>query len=210
MKVIKRDGKKQEFMDFKIFEAMKKSFQTEVPEDTLYKIISEIRKEIEMKEYAHVEEIQDMVEKKLMEYHFYDQAKAYILYREKRMLKRENIQAIVDEIGYEELKDILEKIQRDYPNKHYNLVLLKEKFISFVKEDMGEKDKFDMLIKASVELISKEAPDWEFIASRLLNFQLHREIDEQMAKLNILSFYEKIVYLTKEGYYGDNATSSWN
>lgn len=202
MKVIKRDGKKQEFMDFKIFEAMKKSFQTEVPEDTLYKIINEIREEFKTKEYAHVEEIQDIVEKKLMEYHFYDQAKAYILYREKRMLQREDIFAIVNEIGYEELKDILDKIQKDYPNKCYSLSFLKEKFVSFVKDNMNKKDKFDMLIKASVELISKEAPDWEFIASRLLNFQLHREIDEQMLELHITSFYEKIVYLTNEGYYG--------
>ena len=67
---------------------------------------------------------------------------------------------------------------------------------------MNQKEAFQMLIKASVELISKDAPKWEMISARFLNYQIHKTIKEKMQQLNISSFYEKIKYLTNEGYYG--------
>ena len=60
-----------------------------------------------------------------------------------------------------------------------------------------------MLMKACVELISREAPKWEYIASRFLSWQLKQDVHARMARLGISSFYEKIAYCTKEGLYGD-------
>ncbi len=68
---------------------------------------------------------------------------------------------------------------------------------------MSKDERLQMLIKACVELISKEAPKWEYIASLFFAYELHNQIDAQMQKLGISSFHEKIKYLEEEGYYGD-------
>ena len=62
--------------------------------------------------------------------------------------------------------------------------------------------KLTVLIKAAVELTTQEAPDWEFIAARLLNFQLSKKLTEQAEFAGVLSFYEKLRYLTDQALYG--------
>lgn len=68
---------------------------------------------------------------------------------------------------------------------------------------MEQDERLAMLIKASVESISKEAPKWEHIAARFLSYQLHQDISARMKRLSINSFYDKIVYLTNQKIYGD-------
>ena len=84
MKIIKRDGTIQTFDSEKMIQAMKKAFVTDVPMDQLKQIAMEITQEIQGSAKVSVEDIQDLVEQKLMAYQFYNEAKAYILYREKR------------------------------------------------------------------------------------------------------------------------------
>ena len=50
----------------------------------------------------------------------------------------------------------------------------------------------------SVELISKEAPKWEYIASRFLSYALHEEISARMQKLELPVFSKKLKYLEEE------------
>ena len=94
-------------------------------------------------------------------------------------------------------------IQQRYPDEGYDLRHLLMKFHSFLKEDMESDERLHMLMKASVELISKEAPKWEYIASRFLSYALHEEISARMQKLELPVFSKKLKYLEEQGYYGD-------
>lgn len=92
MKVIKRDGRKVKFNKNKIVEAIQNAFieidgQTS---ETSTSIASSIAEFVEKKDKdMSVEEIQDIVENKLMTSRRKDVAKAYILYREQRNIARE-------------------------------------------------------------------------------------------------------------------------
>lgn len=85
--VIKRDGRKVPFNPQKIYEAISKAALTYNPE-LFTKITSFVTNDI-TKEEASVEEIQDLVEKALVEFDQYDTAKAYILYRDQRTKVRD-------------------------------------------------------------------------------------------------------------------------
>ena len=53
-----------------------------------------------------------------------------------------------------------------------------------------------------MELTTQQAPKWEYIAARLLNFRFQLELGEELARRGIHSFYDKLRYLTDEGLYG--------
>lgn len=100
------------------------------------------------------------------------------------------------------IRQCLEKIEEDFPSEEYHLTILENRFLGFVKESMHELEMLNVLIKSSAELTSKEAPKWEFIAARLLYCKFRQELEQRMEERNIHTFYEKVVYLTKEGLYG--------
>ena len=158
----------------------------------------------------HVERIQDEVERSLMEHGFYAEAKNYILYRWQRTERRKALNHIVNETGDETITDTLKGIGQDFPRNEYSLTLLAEKFSSFYKPEMTPNERLTALIKAAVELTTQEAPDWEFIAARLLNFQLSKKLTEQADFAGVLSFYEKLRYLTDEGLYGSYILASYS
>ena len=92
MQVVKRDGRKQKFNSNKIVNAVQSAFEqvdgeiTKFAEDKA----KEIAKYIEsLNKTMTVEEVQDIVENKLMASSRKDVAKEYILYREKRTKERE-------------------------------------------------------------------------------------------------------------------------
>ena len=93
MQVTKRDGRIVQFNKDKIIKALEKAFldiDKEITEDSSQKIESiatSIEKESENKE-LNVEDIQDIIEKKLMATNRKDVAKSYILYRNNRTLER--------------------------------------------------------------------------------------------------------------------------
>ena len=92
MKVIKRDGRKQNFNSQKIINAVQSAFQKVDGEITDFATnkAKEIAKYVEsLDRTMTVEEIQDIVENKLMSSSRKDVAKEYILYREERTKARE-------------------------------------------------------------------------------------------------------------------------
>lgn len=99
MQVIKRDGSIVEFNEQKISDAITKAYkEVDRPLDSIGSIMDQVLYEItsltSKMDYSpygkiFVEKIQDIVEKVLMDYDK-DVAKAYILYRQKRQLAREN------------------------------------------------------------------------------------------------------------------------
>ena len=92
MLVIKRDGRKQKFNSDKIINAIQSAFEKvdgEITKQATDKA-KEIAKYVEiMNKTMTVEEIQDIVENKLMASSRKDVAKEYILYRQERTNKRE-------------------------------------------------------------------------------------------------------------------------
>lgn len=101
------------------------------------------------------------------------------------------------------IEPVLFKIEQDFKEECYRLKYLKEKFLSFCQKDQGEEEKLPLLIKAAVELTSHQTPKWEFIAARLLKFKFAQELESELKRQGIDSFYDKVAYLTKEGLYGD-------
>ncbi|MCR0264079.1 ribonucleoside-diphosphate reductase subunit alpha [[Clostridium] innocuum] len=207
MKIQKRDGQLQEFEGEKIAQAIRKAFRstdTEIEEAVLQEIIADITEAaISNEQLLSVEVVQDLVEEELMQHQYYKEAKSYILYRQKRNESRQVLHDLVQAVQQEELGTILADIQQTYREEVYDLRNLLMKFHSFLKEDMSSDERLRMLIKASVELISKEAPKWEYIASRFLSYELHEEISARMQKLELSRFSKKLKYLEEQGYYGD-------
>lgn len=102
MKIIKRTGKQEEFALHKVLKAVDKAF-TSCKRDTPPLITRVLTQTLNLYKSSHeevtVEGIQDLVENVLMEYKFFDVAKAYILYREKHKKIREFAERKIDFIN---------------------------------------------------------------------------------------------------------------
>lgn len=206
MKIKKRDGSEENYTQQKIISAITKSF---ISVNSLghQRDIEQMALEIEAFVLEHddkrdVESIQDIVEKTLMSHGFYDEAKSYILFRWQRNEQRKYIKNIAFNIGDNSIEEVLNGIRQDFRGAEYSVTLLSDKFVSFSKPLMSQKEKLAALIKAAVELTTAECPQWEMISGRLLSFQLNKSIEALERQLNINSFYDKIKYLTDEGLYG--------
>ncbi|MGL5913551.1 MAG: anaerobic ribonucleoside-triphosphate reductase [Bacteroidales bacterium] len=108
MKVIKRDGREVSFSDQKILTAIKLANESvdegfQLSEKKIKSAFEFIKKELEGKESITVEDIQDLVEKSLMNKNFYEVAKSFICYRKERTKIRHNKSEII--------KTIEEKLQ---------------------------------------------------------------------------------------------------
>ncbi|WP_301204871.1 ribonucleoside-diphosphate reductase subunit alpha [uncultured Dubosiella sp.] len=204
MEIRKRSGQLEAYDPQKIIEAIRKSFRSreKTPsESELAALLASVERRLKPEEIT-VEQIQDEVERSLMEQGYYDVAKAYILYRDHRTKLRQSRQMICNTIQDAELEPCLVQIQSEFDDETYPLSSLAIQFAGFVKPGMDAKERLDALIKASIELISQEAPDWEKIAARFLNYSFHKQLAADLRERGIHDFYEKIVYLCDQGLYG--------
>ena len=214
MEIIKRNGNVEQYDKKKIAVAIQKSFAsvgTEIKVVLIDEMVGAVEQFIEAhSDMRNVESIQDQVEKTLMQNGFYDEAKSYILFRFQRTERRNAINSIVADAEDEDLKPILKKISSDYTSVEYSLLLLSDKFKSFCKDDMKQADKLSALVKAAVEMTTQEAPNWEFIAARLLSYKLNRSIAAFEESVGVHSFYDKLRYLTDERLYGEYILASYS
>lgn len=203
MQIQKRNGMFQEYQNIKIKEAIEKAFHSlslSISESELSTMIIDIESQIT--DSITVENIQDIVEETLMKYGYHQVAKAYILYRQRHLEQRRVIEELITLLKINQLENIFIKIQKDFPQEEYSLKLLLMKFKTFYKKDMSPSELLKILMKASVELISQDAPQWEMISTRFLIFDIHQRVDQKMKSIQNHSFYEHISYLTQQGYYG--------
>ena len=203
MEVIKRDKTRQAYSREKIKQAIRKAFiaQGEAIDETLLTTITSAV-ETALPAIVSVEYIQDQVEKQLMAHGCYPQAKAYILYREEHARLRHAIEELAALAQDVRLVPLFKQIRWDFPDPLYSLPTLLAKYRTLIKEDMDRDYAYQMLIRACVELVSREAPKWEFIAARFLSWQIDQSVDARMEQLDIHCFYDKLRYLTNEGLYG--------
>ena len=209
MEIMKRDGRMELFQNDKIKAAIAAAFDSiDSPIDALAldEITNDVCNRLVVLTQNHsplqVETIQDVVEQTLVARNFYNEVKSFILYRDaqaKKRAARQNISALFEN---PRVGEALKGIQRDYVDDRYHLDLLYHKFFSFQKEQMSENEKLSMLVKAAVELTSQEAPKWEYIAARLLMLRFELNLQAELDKRQIVSFYDKICFLTDQNLYG--------
>ena len=211
--VIKRSGSKEPFNNQKIRKAILKNFMSEsraISESNLSDILFGVLKNLDGKEEITVEYVQDIVEKTLMQMGYFDEAKSYILYRQKRAELRDIRSQIEKNIKAPWIKDILLNIQKEYSYENYPLKSLLDRFLNLLKDNMNDDEKINLLIQASAELTSKQSPLWENISARILLAKLKNDIFIQQKSLKINSLYKKIEYLTDKGLYGKYILQSYS
>lgn len=214
MKIVKRNGNSEEYDRIKIATAIRKCFAEtggNISDEQVEAIVGCVEDFVKADvANRNVERIQDEVERSLMEQGFYAEAKSYILYRWQRTEHRKALNFIANSVGDSRMSGILKDIQKDFPRGDYSLIVLSEKFGSFLKPDMKQPEYINALIKAAVELTTQEAPDWEFIAARLLDYKLGCSIKRLEDTYGLTTYYDKLRYLTDERLYGDYILGSYS
>lgn len=209
MKILKRDKREVDFDHLKIKNAIEKAFDS-VGKPYVDSVINAYAldiKETLLKNYdpknpPTVEEIQDLVELKLIDEKEIEVVKAYILYRNRHSEERQILDKFANYITDDKVLKILKFVRKTYDPKKYELENLYKKFESFVKKDQSQDAYLSEIIKAASELTDKDAPRWEFIAALFLNYDLEKKIKANLEDFKINNFYEKIVFLTEKGLYG--------
>lgn len=207
MKIIKRDQRLEDFDASKIRNAVQKAFestQNSILEEHMEEICQSVWKRVHEEEMrgslCSVEDIQDQVEEILMKLQYFKEAKSYILYRQQRQRIREERVLIQSLIQDERIIRLLEKMEKEFQEVSFQPLFLK--YQSYYEEGMDTIKCLDILMRCCVELISVEVPQWEKIAARFLTLKLHLLVDEQCERHHLMSFYDKLCFLEKEGYYG--------
>ncbi len=206
MQIIKRSGQRENFDPQKIATAIEKAFisvDKAITKEQLDKLVKEVENKLATIKINTVEGIQDQVEEALMRAGFFSVAKSFILYRQKRSELRTCRIALITATGDLTLDGCLESIQRDFTEPEYSLNVLSSKFISISTPNSSVNDNLNALVKAAVELTTQTAPKFEFIAARILSHKFHLNLQAQEKKLNLNTFYDKLVFLTEAGLYGD-------
>lgn len=204
MQIQKRSGQAEAFDGGKILAAMEKSFASvgQAPSvEQLAGLLDAVTERLSG-EVVTVEQIQDQVERALMEQGHFEAAKSYILYRSRHAELRAARQSIAAQVNAPGLEECLVGIQKDFDQLVYPLTALAARFAGFAKPEMDTAELLAALTKAAVELTSPEAPKWEFVAARLLNLSFSLRLETELSRRGIHTLYDKLRYLTDEGLYG--------
>lgn len=158
----------------------------------------------------HVEEIQDVIERVLMQEGYFDVAKAFIIYRNERSIHREERREKAEKMldnkklkitkasGEKEVFDI-EKIKETYKRVSYGLARtckfeeLEDSLRKYIVEDMKTSDIVKMMIKSAIDLISVENVSWQLIAGRLAMIDLYKKASKTR-DIKIKDFYKPKSY----------------
>jgi len=198
MFITKRNGEVVEFNSEKIKKAIMKSVRStksEIDEKILDEIVSNIVNEVQTRFidfYPNVENIQDIVEKHLVDNDLYELAKEYILYRAKRSEERKKQEEITFEkarLGRLRVKKRdgrtllfdLSKVNQiiKHASKGFENEISPEEISSEVVRNIydgvtvGEIEK--ALILSSISFIEKD-PAYSYVSARLFLFKLYSEV----------------------------------
>jgi len=98
-RIIKRDGSTQRFVPFKIEDAIKKAFESEVvPYDKA--VFGDVMAHIRECEEIAVEAVQDIIEKELFAHRYFEVMKSFMLYRHMHKIQREQILGLDQDTTY--------------------------------------------------------------------------------------------------------------
>lgn len=106
--VIKRNGEYKPFENFKIKDAIAKSFNSvAIPFDV--SVFESVMTAIEIKDTWAVEEIQDMIEKTLFQKEYFSVMRSFMLFRHTRKLQREHVEGLNDDTTYVDSTQTIEE-----------------------------------------------------------------------------------------------------
>jgi len=189
--------------------ALEHSFVDDLTSDIIQHMV-DILLDQENEKIFGIEEIQDIIEQKLMERGFFTVAKKYIIYRETRRQERqkqrevdqeklkENELFITKTNGKKEKFD-MEKIRETYKRVSFGLARkcpfeeLQTSLLKYIIEGIKTKDIIKLMIKSAIDLISVENTSWQFIAGRLMTIDLYKEASANR-KIKISEIYEPKTY----------------
>ena len=169
MQISKRNGTVEAYEAGKIKRAMGAAFASVgkvLDDEEADRLIARIERAMASAEQGEggsvsVEDVQDLVERALMEANHYEELKSYILYREDRARKRAARERLCAQLpSVPALPGVLASVQKEFPGEEYELAHLSAKFQSFAKPDAADGQLLAMLVKAAVELTTQEAPSW--------------------------------------------------
>lgn len=131
--VIKRNGTEVTYDESKIYNAINQAVaatkKNELTDNQVDEIVESINKEVARLDTAiSVEDIQDKVEKKLIEYNCYDVAKEYIIYRYQRTIDRKgntSDERILSLVEYEN-----EEVKQENSNKNPLIVSTQRDYVA--------------------------------------------------------------------------------
>ena len=167
-----------------------------------------------------IEEIQDMVENKLMEYGYFHVSISYIIYRQEKKYERslkqneikEKLEKNIFQItksNWEKENFDIEKIKNTYKIVSFWLARvckfeeLEDSLKKYIVENIKTTDILKMMIKSAIDLISVENTQWQFIAWRLMTVDLYKEASKNR-KVDIKDLYKPKTYLSLFKDYVDN------
>lgn len=113
--VIKRNGDYKPFENYKINDAIKKSFNSvSIPFDQ--SVFDSVISSIAAKDTWAVEEIQDIIEKILFQKEYFTVMRSFMLYRHTRKLQREHVEGLNDDTTYVDSTQTIEEyiLQTDW------------------------------------------------------------------------------------------------
>lgn len=195
----KRNGDIIPFDKNRIYQAILQATHAAGESDTGYittlveEIVTELEKNYEKIDHLpSVEEIQDTVEKFLVQKNKFEVAKHYILYRNERAEERDDI---AKKLQNEFEKNKLKVTKADGRKEHFDIAKiekifgfavqwleeyctfqeLREAFKKNIVEDIKTKDIMKLLIKTCIDLVSVENTHWEQVAGRFALFNLYKE-----------------------------------
>jgi len=97
--ILKRDGKSEIFLSYKIKDAIKKAFKSvQITYDD--RVYFNILNKIELLNELFVEEIQDIIEKELYSFKYFEVMKSFMIYRHTHKLQREHILGLNDDTTF--------------------------------------------------------------------------------------------------------------
>jgi len=212
MFITKRNGEVVEFNSDKIKTAISKSARAikyEINQEELDKIIENIIIEIRGRFadfYPNVENVQDIVEKHLVNNNLYEIAKAYILYREKRREEREKQREIVIEkakLGKLRVKKTDGRIVLFDVNKINQVIKdavkgleneisvdkISKEVVRNIYDGVSVEEIEKALILSSISFIERD-PAYNVVSSRLFLYKLYKEvIGESYKNFNLENLY---------------------
>ncbi len=210
LEIKKRNGHIEKFASYKIYSAIEKAYKSvnkQPVRSKVEEVVAGIKKTVDefnsKGKYLSVEEIQDMVEIGLIDLGEHVVLKSFILYRNKHAHLRHMLSEFESLIDDQKVLSLLKEIQIDYPADSYSIQRLYYRVKSFYKDGMSREELLNTFINAAVELTAKEAPDWEYIASRFLNLKIEEELNSSRGEQSGKSFYDRIQYYADRGLYGD-------
>jgi ribonucleoside-diphosphate reductase alpha chain len=206
-KIEKRNGEIVSFSKEKIWKAISKAFldvrkmftsiEAQDVDEVTSAVVAELNEKFQSTQYPTVEQVQDLVEEKLMQRGYYDVAKGYIIYRREHEQMRLDAErgggddkmtvtkrsGVIQSLNPEKIRATLE-----YASRGYESLVDLERLLDMAIKSMYDGIKTQEITEVltlTVRSFIEEDPSYSYVAARLQLNSIYREVIGEH-----ISFYE--------------------